>query len=85
MTPKSASEIEIMREGGRKLAIILNDLSRKVVIGAKPKDIAKIAADSIKKADMQPVVLGYEGFPDVICISVNDGIVHGIPNDQPFR
>jgi methionyl aminopeptidase len=85
MNPKSAAEIEIMRQGGKKLATILNDLAKKVEIGVKSKDIAKIAADEIKKADMQPVVLGYEGFPDVICISVNAGIVHGIPNDKPFK
>jgi methionyl aminopeptidase len=85
MNPKSAAEIEIMRQGGKKLATILNDLAKKVEVGVKSKDIAKIAADEIKKADMQPVVLGYEGFPDVICISVNAGIVHGIPNDKPFK
>jgi methionyl aminopeptidase len=85
MNPKSASEIEIMREGGRKLATILNDLAKKVEVGVKSTDISKIAADEIKKAGMQPVVLGYEGFPDVICISVNEGIVHGIPNDKPFK
>jgi methionyl aminopeptidase len=34
---------------------------------------------------MQPVVLGYEGFPDVICISVNEGVVHGIPNNKSFK
>jgi methionyl aminopeptidase len=85
MNPKSAAEIEIMRQGGKKLATILNDLAKKVEIGVKSKDIAKIAADEIKKAGMQPVVLGYEGFPDVICISVNAGIVHGIPNDKPFK
>jgi methionyl aminopeptidase len=74
-----------MREGGKKLAAILNDLGKKVAIGIRPKDISKIAAEEIKKAGMQPVVLGYEGFPDVICISVNDGIVHGIPKDKPFK
>jgi methionyl aminopeptidase len=80
MRPKTPDEIAKMREGGKMLATILNSLQEKVLPGVRPKDIANIAADEIKKMGMQPVVLGYEGFPDVICISVNEGIVHGIPN-----
>jgi methionyl aminopeptidase len=85
MNPKSPSEIEIMREGGKMLATILNDLVGMVAPGVTPKNIAKSAAEQIKKAGMQPVVLGYEGFPDVICISVNQEIVHGIPKSKPIK
>jgi methionyl aminopeptidase len=85
MNPKSPAEIEIMREGGKMLATILNDLVDRVTPGITPKDIAKSAAEQIKKAGMQPVVLGYEGFPDVICISVNQEIVHGIPKNKPIK
>jgi methionyl aminopeptidase len=85
VNPKSLSEIETMREGGRKLAVILNGLADRVAEGITPVDISKIAAEQIKKAKMQPVVLGYEGFPDVICISVNEGVVHGIPNNKTFK
>lgn len=79
MRPKTPAEIEIMREGGRRLARILNDLAKMVVPGVSPKSISKKAAAKIKKAGMQAVVLGYEGFPDVMCISVNENIVHGVP------
>jgi methionyl aminopeptidase len=85
MNPKSPSEIEIMREGGKMLATILNDLVDMVAPRVTPKNIAKSAAEQIKKAGMQPVVLGYEGFPDVICISVNQEIVHGIPKSKPIK
>jgi methionyl aminopeptidase len=85
MRPKTPDEIEKMRQGGKMLAGILNMLAEKVLPGAIPKDIAKVAAGEIKKLGMQPVVLGYEGFPDVICISVNEGIVHGIPSSNPFK
>jgi methionyl aminopeptidase len=78
MSPKNPSEIEIMRQGGKMLAGILNLLAEKVAPGVKPTDLAKIAAEEIKKGRLQPVVLGYEGFPDVICISANNEIVHGI-------
>lgn len=82
--PKSADEIEIMREGGRRLATILNMLASHVEPGVKPTDISARAAAEIKKAGMRPVVLGYEGFPDVMCVSVNEVIVHGVPQKKPF-
>jgi methionyl aminopeptidase len=82
---KTPADLKNMREGGRLLAKILKDLAGKVQPGASPKELAADAAAKIKKYNMQPVVLGYEGFPDVICISVNDAIVHGIPGNQPIR
>jgi len=82
---KTPVEIEKMREGGRMLASTLDLLEKEVKPGVKPKDIAKIAAEQVNKLGMQPVVLGYEGFPDVICISVNNAIVHGIPTDEPIK
>jgi methionyl aminopeptidase len=84
MNPKNPVEIEKMREGGKMLATILNLLAEKVVPGSSPKEIAKMAHAEINKRGMQPVLLGYESFPDVICISVNDEIVHGIPKNKPF-
>jgi methionyl aminopeptidase len=83
--PKSPVDLENMRAGGKLLAGILRDLAGKVKPGVSPKDLSADAAEQIKKHNLQPVVLGYEGFPDVICISVNDAIVHGIPGHQHIR
>ncbi len=85
MRAKTPADLENMREGGKLLATILQDLASKVKPGTTPKDLAADAAEQIKKYDMQPVVLNYEGFPDVICISVNNAIVHGIPSHQPIK
>ncbi|MBX4197527.1 type I methionyl aminopeptidase [Candidatus Saccharibacteria bacterium] len=85
MRAKTPADIENMRAGGKLLAIILKDLASKVKPGITPKELSADAAEQIKKHQMQPVVLGYEGFPDVICISVNEAIVHGIPGRQPIR
>jgi methionyl aminopeptidase len=85
VNPKTSDDIAKMREGGQLLAAILDDLAGKVKPGIIPKDLSADAAQQIKKYKMQPVVLGYDGFPDVICISVNDAIVHGIPGSQPIR
>ena len=85
MRPKTADEIDKMRAGGQKLAAILQFLAAKVESGVKPTDLSAIAAEQIKKQGMQPVVLGYQGFPDVMCVSVNDAIVHGVPQKEPFE
>ncbi len=85
MQAKTKTDLDNMRAGGKLLAKILKDLADKVKPGITPKEIASLAEEKIKKYDMQPVVQGYEGFPDVICISVNDAIVHGIPGNQPIR
>jgi methionyl aminopeptidase len=85
MRAKTPADLKSMREGGKLLAAILKDLSGKVEAGVTPKDLAADAAQQIKEHNMQPVVLGYDGFPDVICISVNNAIVHGIPGNQPIR
>jgi methionyl aminopeptidase len=85
MRAKTPADLENMRAGGKLLAKILRDLSGKVKPGVTPKELAADAEQQIKKHGMQPVVQGYEGFPDVICISVNEAIVHGIPANQPIR
>jgi len=85
MRAKAPADLENMRQGGKLLASILQDLAGKVKPGITPKELAADAHGQIKKHNLQPVVLGYDGFPDVICISVNEAIVHGIPGNQPIR
>jgi len=85
MQPKTDQEIDIMREGGRRLAHIRDDLAAMVAPGVKPTDVSAKAKAMIKRANMQAVVLGYDGFPDVICVSVNECIVHGVPQEQPIK
>lgn len=85
MRAKTPTDLENMRQGGKLLAGILQDLSGKVKPGITPKQLSADCAEQIKKNNMQAVVLGYEGFPDVMCISVNDAIVHGVPTATPIK
>ncbi len=78
---KTAEEIEHMREGGKMLASILDLMSHGAKIGVTPKDLALIAAREIKALGAKPAFLGYQGFPAVICISLNEEVVHGVPSD----
>lgn len=85
MRPKTDKEIQLMREGGRELARILNLLAGRVKVGVSGAEIAAEAAAQIKAAGLQPVLRGYHGYPDCICISVNEGVVHGIPSKNKFN
>lgn len=85
MRAKTPAEIEIMREGGKKLAQVLQILAGRITPGMSPRELAEAAEVEIKKAGLQPVLKGYEGFPDVLCVSVNDAIVHGLPGKNRFK
>lgn len=71
-----------MRESGRMLATVLKALKAQLEPGMSTKDLAVIAAKELEKLGGQPSFLGYQGFPDVICISLNNEVVHGIPNPE---
>ncbi|HET8709125.1 MAG TPA: type I methionyl aminopeptidase [Candidatus Saccharimonadales bacterium] len=76
---KTKSEIAAMRESGKMLATVLQYLKRELQPGMSTKQLADMAAAELQSLGGQPSFLGYQGFPDVICISVNDEVVHGIP------
>jgi methionyl aminopeptidase len=76
---KTLDEIQSMRESGRMLAAVLRALQDYVQPEQSTKEVADYAAKELKTLGGKPSFLGYHGFPDVICISVNDEVVHGIP------
>lgn len=82
---KTAKEIENIRISGQMLAKVLGVVGDKVEPGITSKHLAKIAASELKSLGGKPAFLGYGGFPDVICISVNEQVVHGIPNDYELK
>jgi methionyl aminopeptidase len=77
---KTAKEIEAMRISGRMLATVLQHLRQEIVVGMSTKDLAILATRELEQLGGKPAFLGYQGFPDVICISVNEEVVHGIPS-----
>lgn len=79
---KTAAELEAMRESGRMLATVLQLLKSQVAPGMSTKDLAVMAANELKKLGGEAPFLGYQGFPDVLCVSVNDEVVHGIPSKE---
>jgi methionyl aminopeptidase len=81
---KTASEIAGMRESGRMLADILQKVKAVAAPGMTGVDVSAIAKKELKAFGADAAFLGYMGYPDVICVSVNDEVVHGIPNNTPF-
>lgn len=79
---KSAQEIEVMRHAGHVLAGVLKALEKAVAPGVSTLELDKLAADLIAKAHCQASFLNYNGYPNTLCISVNEEVVHGIPDHR---
>lgn len=79
---KTADEIAAMRESGRMLGSVLEVLKASVKVGMTTKDLANVAARELKALGGDASFLGYQGFPDVLCVSVNEEVVHGIPSEK---
>lgn len=82
---KTEAEIAAMRESGRMLASVLELLKNKTEPGITPKQMARLAAEELQHLGGEPAFKGFQGYPDVICISVNNQVQHSIPTDIPLR
>lgn len=79
---KSAREIELMKEAGRLLEIVHEELKKALRPGMTTKDIDRLGEEVIRSYGCIPSFLNYNGYPASICVSVNDEVVHGIPTDK---
>ncbi|MFV0342640.1 MAG: type I methionyl aminopeptidase [Anaerocolumna sp.] len=82
VTIKSEREIEIMREAGRILSAVHDELEKIIRPGISTLDIDKKARELIKSYGCIPSFLNYNGYPAAVCVSVNDQVVHGIPTKK---
>ena len=79
---KSAREIELMRTAGKLLEQVHNELADFVKPGISTLDIDRYGDRLIRKRGCIPNFLNYNGYPASICVSVNDEVVHGIPDKR---
>jgi methionyl aminopeptidase len=79
---KSHQELEKMRRAGRVVRQVLDETAAKVVPGASTMDLERFAARRIEELGARPAFKGYHEYPCVLCTSVNDEIVHGIPSEK---
>jgi len=82
---KGRAELEKMREANLIVARVLQQLGLMVKPGVTTADLDAHAEEMILKAGGRPAFKGYQGFPATVCASVNEQIVHGIPNHHPLQ
>jgi methionyl aminopeptidase len=81
---KTPEEIAIMRQAGAIVATVLKEISELVQPGMTTKDLDAYAEKRIREMGATPSFMGYHGFPASICASLNNEVVHGIPNAKKF-
>jgi methionyl aminopeptidase len=79
---KSASEIERMRHSGRIVRQVLDQVRSMVAPGVTTMDLERAAERKIAELGAKPAFKGYYDYPCVLCTSVNEEIVHGIPSEK---
>ena len=79
---KTDEEIELMRVANQLVGKTLGELAKHIVPGVTTLQLDKIAEEFIRDNGATPAFLGYGGFPNSICASVNENVVHGIPSSK---
>ena len=82
---KSANEVDILRKAGKILSSIVIQLQSSLTSGMSTKDIDLKAEELVRQNKVTAAFKGYHGFPGVACVSVNEVVVHGIPDSRIIK
>ena len=82
---RSQREIEQLRKANAIVAEVFQRLRGKVVPGITTGELDQIAEDHIRSKEAVPAFKGYRGFPATLCVSINEEVVHGIPNHRKLK
>lgn len=82
---RSAEDIEILRENNLLVSKTLGEISKMIKPGVTTLDLDRRAEEFIRDHGAEPGFLGYGGFPNTLCTSVNDAVVHGIPSNTELK
>ncbi|MBQ2025527.1 MAG: type I methionyl aminopeptidase [Paludibacteraceae bacterium] len=82
---KTPEEIELLRKSNVLVGKTLAEVAKAIKVGITTLELDKIAEDFIRSNGALPGFLGYQGFPNTLCISVNDQVVHGIPSNYALK
>lgn len=82
---KTPAQIEIMRRSGHLLHRVHELLERSIRPGTTTAELDRLAHEMILDEGATPNFLGYQGYPATLCISVNEVVVHGIPDEQALQ
>ena len=82
---KTTNEIEQLRLSSQIVADVLSELSRQIMPGITTQELDDMAEDSARAQGALPAFKGYRGFPASLCVSINEQIVHGIPDGRKLK
>ena len=82
ITIRTPQEIEKMRRSGQVVREVLESVRQAVKPGATTFDLERVAAEKIRVLGATPAFKGYHGYPCVLCTSINNEVVHGIPSEK---
>lgn len=82
---KTPAEVDILRKAGKILASIITEVKGSLTVGMTTKDIDQKTESIIKKHKVIAAFKGYRGFPGSACVSVNEAVVHGIPDGRVVK
>jgi methionyl aminopeptidase len=82
---KSRSEIEKMKKSNAIVAVILEELRKKIRPGVKTIELDRLSEELALKKGARPAFKGYRGYPYSLCTSVNSEVVHGMPSERDLR
>lgn len=85
ITIKSEREIELMRQAGMLVSKMHKFIKPYIKAGITTKELDKLCEDFIRSNDAVPTCKGFEGYPATLCTSVNDTVVHGIPDNYKLK
>lgn len=82
---KTDEEIELLRESNLLVSKTHAEVAKRIEPGVTTLELDRIAEEFIRDHNAEPAFLGYGGFPNTLCMSVNDMVVHGIPSDYRLK
>ncbi|MDP3934886.1 MAG: type I methionyl aminopeptidase [Candidatus Giovannonibacteria bacterium] len=91
MIIKNKKELEILREGGKRLAAVLAEAACHAIAGISTKELDALAENLILKSGGAPSFKGYKvrgvprPYPGSLCVSINEEVVHGLPSDRELK
>lgn len=85
ITIKSEREVELMRHAGMLVSKMHQFIKPYIKAGITTKELDKLCEEFIRKNDAVPTCKGFEGYPATLCTSVNDTVVHGIPDNYKLK
>ncbi|HOP03447.1 MAG TPA: type I methionyl aminopeptidase [Tenuifilaceae bacterium] len=82
---KTGEEIELVRKNALLVSKTLAEVGKVIAPGVTTNQLDRLAEEFIRDNGAEPGFLGYNGYPNTLCISVNDAVVHGIPSDYVLK